>query len=193
MTSDRVTTQARVVVDAFNAALASNNVEELSACFYTEQSFWRDTVALTSHLRTFSTPRVVAAALLKMITLRGIVGKIDLSEEAHFVVISPTLVSQPSSSFHQYERFVDENSKMFIDCGICFLTGSPALECLGRILLLPAEIGGVVSWKIWVLSTWVKKIVHRSEDETLLRAPARSLKDLGIIETDVVIIGGGSS
>lgn len=98
MTGDAPTTQARAVLDSFNEALTSNDVEKLASCFYTEQAFWRDIVALTSHLRTFTTPRVVAAALLQMVSLRGLVGKIDLTGDAHFAVMSPVMVSCPRLS-----------------------------------------------------------------------------------------------
>lgn len=47
-------TEAQAVLYAMNAALASNDAEKLADCFYPEQALWRDIVALTSHLRTFS-------------------------------------------------------------------------------------------------------------------------------------------
>ncbi|KAL9114866.1 MAG: hypothetical protein Q9227_001109 [Pyrenula ochraceoflavens] len=176
MTGGAPNIQAKAALDAFNAALASKNVEELANCFYTEQSYWRDIVALTSHLRTFTTPRVVAAALLKMIALRNIVDKAELAGDAHFAIMSPVM--------------------MFIDCGISFRISSPALENAGKMILLPVKAGGVegsVCWKIWILSTWVENLVNQPEDETLLLAPSSQLYDAETIATDVLIVGAGSS
>jgi hypothetical protein len=82
---------------------------------------------------------------------------------------------------------------MYIDCPISFRSISPALECGGKVLLLPIKTDAVVSWKIWSLSTWVEQLVHHPENEKLLSAPARELDGLERIETDVVIVGGGSS
>ncbi|KAJ4409721.1 hypothetical protein N0V82_009410 [Gnomoniopsis sp. IMI 355080] len=84
-------TEAQAVLNALNAALASNDVEKVADCFYPEQTFWRDIVAFTSHLRTFSQAKVVAAALLEMKTLRGIEGELEISGEPHFTVISPVM------------------------------------------------------------------------------------------------------
>ncbi|KAK7733905.1 hypothetical protein SLS53_008055 [Cytospora paraplurivora] len=175
LTGDVPTTQAQAVLDALNAALASNDTEKVAECFYPEQAFWRDIVALTSHLRSFSRPNVVAAALLQTTSLRGIEGKIELTGNPHFSVISPVL--------------------MFIDCSLSFRTSSPALSCLGKIVLLPLKNKEheAVSWKIWVLSTWVDHITQHPEDETLLSSAGRDLESSETIETDVFIAGAGSS
>jgi len=93
MTDDVTKTQVSTILATFNAAIASNDVENLASCFYAEQAYWRDTVALTSHLRTFENPYVVAAALLEMVGLRGLVGGLELVGEAHFAVMSPVMVS----------------------------------------------------------------------------------------------------
>ncbi|KAI1774513.1 hypothetical protein F4818DRAFT_418120 [Hypoxylon cercidicola] len=176
LTGDIPTTQAKAVVYAFNKALLSNDVEKLASCFYTEQAFWRDIVALTSHLRTFSMSNTIAAALLHTKDLRGVSGNVNLVGKAHFAVISPVM--------------------MFIDCGISFRTSSPALSCVGKMVLLPVRsegAAGPVSWKIWVLSTWVENIVQQPEDEKLLSSPSRSLEGVDTVETDVFIVGAGTS
>jgi hypothetical protein len=82
---------------------------------------------------------------------------------------------------------------MFIDCGISFRTHSPALDCMGKMVLLPVKSESGVSWKIWVLSTWVENIIQHPEDETLLRAPGRELDDADVLETDVLVVGAGTS
>jgi hypothetical protein len=86
--------------------------------------------------------------------------------------------------------------KMFIDCGISFRTSSPALSCTGRIILLPTKsrVGEAAeSWKIWILSTWIENLIHHPEDEALLLSPGRKLDGIDKIETDVFIVGAGSS
>jgi len=82
---------------------------------------------------------------------------------------------------------------MFLDCGISFGTRSPALNCTGKMLLLPVQSEGVVSWKMWVLSTWVEQLVQHPEDETLLLAPGRNLDGVEEVQTDVLIVGAGTS
>ncbi|XXH04530.1 hypothetical protein Hte_010946 [Hypoxylon texense] len=99
---------------------------------------------------TFSTPSTITASLLYLKNLRGVAGAVELASEAHFAAIRPVM--------------------MFIDCPISFRTTSPALDCVGKMILLPVKngaTGGVLSWKIWVLSTWVENIVQHPENETL--------------------------
>lgn len=93
MTGDVPVALAQVVVDDLNAALTNNHVNELADCFFPEQAFWRDIVALTSHLRTLIQPRVIADALLRMNSLRVIEGAIEITGEPHFVVMNPAMVS----------------------------------------------------------------------------------------------------
>ncbi|KAH7096045.1 hypothetical protein FB567DRAFT_624218 [Paraphoma chrysanthemicola] len=173
LTGDAPLIQAKAALERFNEALTNKNVVELASCFYDGQAYWRDQVALTTHARTFAQPRVIATALLELTGLRGLEGGIKTEGPANLAVISPDL--------------------MYIDCPISFRSISPALECGGKVMLLPIKTGSIVSWKIWSLSTWVEQLVHHPENEKLLSAPARNLDGLERIETDVVIIGGGSS
>lgn len=82
---------------------------------------------------------------------------------------------------------------MFIDCGLSFRTSSPALSCSGKMVLLPMSVDGAVTWNIWVLSTWVDQMSRRPEDVTLLSSPGRDLEESEIIETDVFVLGAGTS
>lgn len=93
MTGDIATAQVQTVLDAFNAALASNNAEGLAKCFYAEQAFWRDIVALTSHLRTIAKSDIIASALLERHAVQQISGKVELEKDAQFSVMSPVMVS----------------------------------------------------------------------------------------------------
>ncbi|KAF1970017.1 FAD/NAD(P)-binding domain-containing protein [Bimuria novae-zelandiae CBS 107.79] len=164
-------TSARTVLNAFNAALTSNDVQNLANCFY-EQAYWRDIVALTSHLRTMEKPRVVATALLQMVTIRGLEGKVEIMGDPQFAVMNPFM--------------------MFIDYGISFQTSSPALACAGKMVLLPVKEGDQVAWKIWVLSTWVEDLIEYTEKEELLSLPGRSLNGNNPIKSDVLIVGAGT-
>lgn len=85
---------AHEVLNEFNAALFSGNAKRLLACFFATQVFWRDQLALTCHLRTFSTPNVVATSLLQTSKLRGLKEDIKLEGAAQFVPATPTLVSR---------------------------------------------------------------------------------------------------
>jgi len=195
MAGDAPATHAKAVLDAFNAALASNDADALCSCFYSEQAYWRDIVALTSHLRTIENPRIVAAALLEMIALRGLASEVELKGAAQFAVMSPVMVSSPVICREVLDLVAVANDmvKMFIDCGISFCTSSPSLDCMGKMVLLPVKSEGAVSWKIWVLSTWVERLIQHPEDEKLLLAPSRKLAGVDAIETDVMIVGAGTS
>lgn len=61
------------------------------------------------------------------------------------------------------------------------------------MMLLPVKESGVISWKIWNLCTGLESLDLQPEDESLLQAPARSLSDQKMLETDVFIIGGGNA
>lgn len=79
------------VLQLLNDALSSHDVEALSSYFF-EQAYWRDIVALTSHLRTISSPRPIAIALMQMTQLRKIDGEIVLLGDPKFIALSPVLV-----------------------------------------------------------------------------------------------------
>lgn len=65
---------------------------------------------------------------------------------------------------------------------------------MGKMVLLPMKTTkDKVSWKIWVLSTWVDHIVRHPEDESLLLSASRDLAGDVPIETDVFVIGAGTS
>ncbi|KAK0665625.1 hypothetical protein QBC41DRAFT_367472 [Cercophora samala] len=162
---------AHDVLLTFNTALMNSDLDALSNCFCTEQAFWRDSLALTWHLRTFSTPAVVAENLLETSKLRGL--RSFGLEFAHFLPISPTL--------------------QFVDCSLSLRTSSPDARCIGRMLLLPFRKGGEhPEWKIWILSTRLESLHLHPEDETLLRGPSKLADNGNDFETDVFIIGGGN-
>jgi len=61
------------------------------------------------------------------------------------------------------------------------------------MLLLPVKANGTVTWKIWVLSTWLENLDAHPENEALLVSPGRQLDGVEQFETDVFIIGGGNA
>lgn len=94
MAGNVATEQANIVLSRFNAALANNDAASLEACFYADQAFWKDQLALTYHLRTFKTPGVIAASLLETDKLRNISKGIAVDGAAVFLPASPVLVSE---------------------------------------------------------------------------------------------------
>ncbi|KAJ4312693.1 hypothetical protein N0V84_009799 [Fusarium piperis] len=172
-TNDEARKQTLGILDSLNAALAANNLDAIQQCFLSEQAYWKDTLALTYHLRTFFTPRVIAANLLETRRLRGINGRLEL-DAAVFTPATPTL--------------------QFIDVSISFETKSPGAWCSGRILLLPVRNNeDALEWKIWVLSTKLENLDLHLEDESLLEISGRKVDNVDHFETDVFIIGGGNA
>jgi hypothetical protein len=101
-----------------------------------EDALWRDLLALTGTLRTFSSPKRIIDAWTELSGLR---------QPASFIVI-------PDSS--RIKRFGPKIS--FIAARFSFATESqPAARCSGLIRLVPGQDG---QWKIWVLSTILEEI-----------------------------------
>lgn len=92
MGGDEAVKQSLIVFDKLNAALAADDAEAVGACFYDNHAWWKDSLALTYHLRTFNTPKIVSAALLETRKLRGL-GKFQLDGGAVFIPATPFLVS----------------------------------------------------------------------------------------------------
>ncbi|KAL2018126.1 hypothetical protein VTK56DRAFT_1256 [Thermocarpiscus australiensis] len=173
MGDEEPTKQARAVLQTLNVSLATNDAQTLESCFYPGQAYWKDLLALTYYIRTFSTPGVIAASLLETASLRQLTAGFELEGAALFIPATPVL--------------------QFIDCSLTFKTGSPAAKCSGRILLLPVKTGETLEWKIWILSTKLESLDVQSEDEALLQTPGRKLDSAEPLETDVFIVGGGNA
>lgn len=93
MAGDAVMQQVRSVLNQLNTALATDDFEKLKNCFFPSQAYWKDQLALTYHLRTLSTPGIIAAGLLETKALRNFMEEIVLDGEAQFIPAMPTLVS----------------------------------------------------------------------------------------------------
>ncbi|KAF9641523.1 putative flavin-containing monooxygenase protein [Lasiodiplodia theobromae] len=173
MSGDEATKQAQAVVDALNAAVAADDAKALEGLFFSgSKVYWKDSLALTAHLRTFTDADVISSALLETAKLRA-VSEFKVEGVAKFLPATPVL--------------------QFIDSGLSFKTGSPGATCSGRILLLPVKDNDRTQWKIWIFSTRIESLDIQKEDESLLKNPGRQLDGLQTIETDVFIIGGGNA
>ncbi|KAK3331625.1 hypothetical protein B0T19DRAFT_83881 [Cercophora scortea] len=177
MAGEEPTKLAALVLEKFNAALAADDAEALASCFLGggSHAYWRDQLALTWHLRTFTSPGVIAAALLETKNLRGVDGGFKLEGPAMFMPVSPVF--------------------QLIAGDFAFKTSSPAASCRGKVMLVPVkDDGAAVEWKIWTLCTWAESLDVHPEDESLLKAPGRQPADSPEpFETDVFIIGGGNA
>ena len=92
MAGDEPSKQACSTLNTLNLALASEDAEALASCFYADQAYWKDLLALTYHTRTFSTSNVIAASLLETKALRGLVGGFEIEGDAVFIPATPVLV-----------------------------------------------------------------------------------------------------
>lgn len=97
MSSSEATSAARTVLEEVNVALKEKSAEELENCFFPEQAFWKDQLALTWHLRTFISPAQIAKDLLETQCLRKVTGSFEITGEANFIQAGPNLVSRPSA------------------------------------------------------------------------------------------------
>ncbi|KAI8168841.1 hypothetical protein KHU50_006120 [Colletotrichum sp. SAR 10_65] len=130
---------------------------------------WKDTLALTAHLRTFNGSKTVAAALVELGQLRRI-----------------TAVEFGAA------QVVKANEELsWVDCSFYFSTESPRAQCRGKLMIIPDGADG--EWRIWSMSTWLTNFEDHMEDETLLRQPSIPLPVDTDFQTDVLVIGGGNA
>jgi hypothetical protein len=92
MSNGEPTRQANSVLAKLNAAISSKDAEKLEGCFYPDQAYWKDLLAMTYHTRTFSTPGTIAASFLETANLRELVGEFRQQGEAVFIPATPVLV-----------------------------------------------------------------------------------------------------
>lgn len=104
LAGDDPTKQALSVLYKFNNALAADDPGALKSLFYASQAFWKDALALTYHLRTFSKPASISANLLETKKLRGLTKGIRLDGAARFIPAAPTLVRIPPESSPQWQK-----------------------------------------------------------------------------------------
>lgn len=92
ISNDEASGIARSALARFSTALVSNDKEALISCFFDEQAYWRDHLALTYHLRTFHGAEVISDALLETKELRNVMGSFNLVGQAHYIKPMPVLV-----------------------------------------------------------------------------------------------------
>lgn len=135
-----------------------------------EDALWRDLLALTGTLRTFSSPKRIIDAWTELSSLR---------QPASFTVI-------PGSS--RIKRFGPKIS--FIAARFSFATVSrPAARCSGLIRLVPGQDG---QWKIWVLSTILEEIEGFGNPDVLEISASVSNK-MSTLSTDNHTNGGAET
>ena len=93
MAGDAAMQQVCSILSQLNTALAADDFEKLKSCLFPSQTYWKDQLALTYHLRTLTTPGTIAGGLLETKASRNIEGEIVADGEAQFIPAKPTLVS----------------------------------------------------------------------------------------------------
>ena len=94
ITGDEPAKLARTVLRRLSAALADDDAIAVESCFFASQAYWKDQLALTYHLRTFTGPSAITASLLETKNLREIEGEIAVDGGVIFLPAAPTLVSR---------------------------------------------------------------------------------------------------
>lgn len=94
MVGDEPTNQTRAVLNRLNAALIANDSKSVEECFFPSQAYWKDQLSLTYHLRTFTTPAVIASSLLETKSMRGVTEGLAIDGGALFITATQTLVSR---------------------------------------------------------------------------------------------------
>jgi hypothetical protein len=62
MGGDVASKEVTAAMKLLNDAVERADLRKLATCFYESQAYWRDTVALTAHVRTFTTRGVITTA-----------------------------------------------------------------------------------------------------------------------------------
>lgn len=173
---------AATALESLSSATKDGDSSALSRCFLSEQSFWRDSVALTYHFRTFNDAAQIASNLLARCQFHG--------------ANDFKLLPGPGSA-----RVTNAGPKqVWIDAFYSFTTTEPAAQCGGIVKLFPekeqsAADGSSYVWKIWALSTWIEHFTGSPWDSDRIKSPAsaRDVSQLASFDTDVLIVGGGNS
>lgn len=141
--------------------------------FHESHAYWRDTLALTWHLRTFEGSTRAGNALDAASRERGM---------RDMVVVKDSIrVVRPQPELSWIEFLFD------------FKTSSPKADCRGKMMLLytPGE-HGLWSTKIWIMSTWLVDLADFPQMEERLRIPPEPQSDDRYLTTDVLIVGAGN-
>ncbi|KZL72461.1 flavin-containing monooxygenase [Colletotrichum tofieldiae] len=163
---------SRSVVAGLSAALQQRHHPDVESFFAVPSAHWKDTLALTAHLRTFKGGNRIATALLELHNQRK-VGEFQ---------------------FHSGQVLTATEDLKWLDCSFSFKTALPKALCQGRMMLVPSvQEAEHCQWKIWSLSTWLTEWEEHPEDEALLRVSSAPITESDCISTDVLVIGGGNA
>ncbi|KAK1975732.1 hypothetical protein LZ30DRAFT_604969 [Colletotrichum cereale] len=163
---------SRSVVAELSAAIQQGRHRDVESLFAAPSAYWKDTMALTAHLRTFKGRQSIASALLELHSERK-VGALE---------------------FHGGQVSTVSESLKLLNCSFGFRTESPHAVCQGNMMLIPSVQGpDQCEWKIWSMATWLNEWEEYPEDETRLRLPSNQLTEDERICTDVLIVGGGNA
>ncbi|KAH9203185.1 hypothetical protein DL95DRAFT_350116 [Leptodontidium sp. 2 PMI_412] len=172
--SDKASDLIENILVKLGCAMEKCDVSELSSLFFTDQAYWRDTLALTYHLRTFKNRDAIASALLELGPKREVCSIQILPDSPALICAGPTL--------------------SWIESMFTFNTRSPRATCQGKVVILPEYSGeNVLKWKIWTLATWLVHFDDFPEDDSRLKLPSNPLRGSHILRTEVLIIGAGNS
>lgn len=91
--SDKASDLVENILVELGCAMEKNDVSQLSSLFFTDQAYWRDTLALTYHLRTFKNRDAIASALLELAPKREVYSIQMIPDSPAFICAGPTLAS----------------------------------------------------------------------------------------------------
>ncbi|CRK23763.1 hypothetical protein BN1708_013796 [Verticillium longisporum] len=164
------------VIESLSSFVCGVDIKQLDIVdlFWARQCYWRDTLALTAHLRTFSGPKEITATLSYLSRAREIGSLVVLPESAQVVSTVANLT--------------------WLDCKFTFKTRYPTASCLGKLMMLPEKLSdGQLHWKIWTMATLLTAFGDFPEDVRLLKEPSSVIGSSTVLSTDVVIVGGGNA
>lgn len=184
------------LLDQLAATLSQegSNNKALESLFRRDGSFWRDTLALTAHIRTFSGPVTIATMLRRLGDARGISG-FTLTKNASWVVsASPETVRLTLDGIKRRASRLTNMPQSWVDCSFTFRASQPKARCQGKMMLVPeTDLDGTAKWKIWSLATYLAEFEELPEDAGLLTTSSPAIPAGDKLETDVLIVGAGNA
>lgn len=97
------------VLEQLNQAIAARDTEAVKSLLLPQQTLWKDSVALTYHLRTFYTAETIAKHIVKTADLRQL-GEFRPVGEA---IVNPLLVLEPTMISCHGLAITDAVSEMY--------------------------------------------------------------------------------
>ncbi|KAK7555626.1 flavin-containing monooxygenase [Phyllosticta citricarpa] len=163
------------------AATTIKHFDALSISDFTEDAKWRDLLALTGNLRTFSQPKTIALAWKELTATHRPYRFTYVPGTSHVFRMGPL------------SAWIEAKFTFSLPKG-----KHPRRECSGMIRLVLTDDN---HWKIWILVTMLENIDGYGNVDMMERLPAEqsakeraeSSIDSGKTDFDVAIVGGGPS